>query len=129
MVFEMTDVDDGRLQIQDKEFGKTHDLRGVSSSDGTSATKMHQNHRCKAENDVGYGFSNDKGEIRMITMKNTVIAIGVVLLLVVGVVSGIAMAYPEEPPMAVTMTDINGIPLHQTGQVGQFGIFEVTGGH
>jgi hypothetical protein len=50
----------------------------------------------------------------------------IILLFLFGTGACIVMAVaPTEVPMGVWMTDINGIPLHQTGQVGQFGIFEV----
>jgi hypothetical protein len=124
----MKDYDDGRVQVQDKRDERTDVLRPVDGKRTEYPSQMCKNHQCTAEDDMGFGLQDDTRKIRMRTMKNTILTIGMVLLLVVGVTAGIAMAYPEEPPMGVTITDINGIPLHQTGQVGQFGIFEVMGG-
>jgi hypothetical protein len=70
--------------------------------------------------------------MQQLTEKGDKVIVGLwVMILMVGltavIVGELGTPAPVEP-MGVWITDINGIPVHQTAQIGHFRIFEITGG-
>jgi hypothetical protein len=71
MVFEMTDVDDGRLQVQDKGEGWFDDLLAVGCSGEDYTSEMCEDYRPENKKDVGSGLPYHSTKVRM-SMSHTV---------------------------------------------------------
>jgi hypothetical protein len=151
----MMDDSNGRLQVQNKGDRTVDDIR---TTDGRRcASQMYQDYRHETENNVDCRLQNNQGEIWVMKMLDKATTTALIMIFVIGLITSVAIAYPPEAigeksttittlhPIAnvlnygqsgmvwaedngITMTDINGIPLHKTNQIGQFGIYEVIGG-
>jgi hypothetical protein len=85
---------EGRLQIQNKGVGTTDDIR--TTNERGCASEMYQNYRHATENNMERRLPHHTGEIRMMKMRDTVLTVGIVILMVFGFTAGIAMAVPEK---------------------------------